>query len=619
MNEHDESTAPVAERDVRRALAPRNRDAEAFEDATLERIAELEAAAEGEGDDSPELRLVEGSTNGTDLRFVRRAAAFLPWTLVAKGLFPAAKVAGPKAGWKGLGALLSLPALSVILLLGTFVTAFSAMPKTDTGEPMTRRAMWREFDKWWARHWWKVALGLGVILPLVICGYVDVLFGVVLIAMLVLVAILRFMHHIGKGTRDQIGPLAFNFLFQMSLWMFMQPAFRGNDAWVGRSRAAAGAVILVVGALICFTLWQRTLPWTVRKRIAVVFLPVMLLTCLVGAHGARRPSLERCVAFAERPDEFGGVRGDPWRCWVPLVQSLRYLEEHGALSAGTMRSSGIAASFDEHWGDQRLDEEPVVAAVRAGVFTDEDAAAVVALGEVDWMFPSVNSIGDIYLAHHQIASLMRLGILGEDQHAALVSAVLEEWPETDTVCWDLRQILRCVELLEILGRIDLVHARRDEIAAVLLGHWIGDEYPQLPGATFVPYPEHGIGSRADFFYHQSSHDALQLMLRVGVPEGVDAERFAFWLRESADPGFYVPGLITPDPWIYAMSADYELLRAWLRSEGRPVPGRSSVHAALLDPATLGTLLFTVLCVYAVLRAPTAPRRDEERKFRFPRR
>ena len=297
MSPHDPSTPLFAEDELREALAPFAPDGDHFVAEARRRLAEA-------GDD-PEAEVEAGPSADEEQRsvawrspFLRRAAALLPLGLVTKGALPAAKVAGPKLGWKGFAAVLSLPAVSVVMLLFTFLSALGALRRTVDGDALDPREAKVEINLWWWGHWWQVLLcliGFGVLLRL---HPLAAVVGVFVVSMVTLVVILRHLDRYGVVSSASVGRFAGGLLLVTAVCATLvhEPS---AQLWSGHWQQLGTALVLWSGAAFCLLSGREPVPWTWGERIRVGAATALLLLFALSIPGLRRPSLDRCVVVAE--------------------------------------------------------------------------------------------------------------------------------------------------------------------------------------------------------------------------------------------------------------------------------------------------------------------------------
>jgi hypothetical protein len=192
-----------------------------------------------------------------------------------------------------------------------------------------------------------------------------------------------------------------------------------------------------------------------------------------------------------------------------------------------------------------------------------------------------------------LSMLLATRELSEDERTRLTERVAQSWAEPEH-SGPLARALQCVRWFDLLGRSDLVEARRAEIHELLLRHWIPKRTSESWRAGgFAPFE----GASANV---RSTVPAVELMARVGVPGDTDLRRVWGFLRFEV----LWPGVIlnsdSPRRWAPARAA---LLRLE-RQIG--LPERSWLEALVAERLLIGVLLLVALCWTAIESAPPGP-------------
>ncbi len=609
MSPHDPSPPLFAEEELREALAPFAPDGDHFVGEARRRIAEA-------GDD-PDAEVETGPSADEEQRsvawrspFLRRAAALLPLGLLTKGALPGAEVAVPKLGWKGLAAVLSLPAVSVVMLLFTFLSALGALRRTVDGDALDPREARVEINLWWWGHWWQALLcliGFAVLLRLHPVAAVVLVF---VVSMVTLVVILRHLDRYGVVSSASVGRFAGGLLLATAVGatLIHEPS---AQLWSGHWQHLGTVLVLWSGAAFCLLSGREAVPWTWGERIRVGAATALLLLFALSIPGLRRPSLERCVEVAEgfAAEELGHR---DWNEWGRLARSLR---EVVARRGGQLDLSAQAASFEAATDDLCAKPALAEAAFRAGLLPSEALERLGGSPEALRLRDPERRLSVGLPAAALVEALQRRELLDESRREQLARLALEDWPDPrEFDC--LEKMLQRVELLELLGHAPLIEARRSEVEEALRELWTGDLDESSPLATFTSRVDPDGPSRFPRRHVGSADAALQLMLRYGAPGEIDLARFARWLDEHAAPEKLLDALFQrADLEGNLLAADFHLLGAWLEDEGRPLPARLLALRQVADPLLLGAILLTALCIQATVSAARNRRRAAAERAR----
>ena len=599
MSAEKNPAPPIPEKELRKALAPFLPDENEQVAEVKRRIAEAgeDPEAEFEPDPSPwNARLAESP-------FLRRAAALLPLGILGKGIAPAAKLAGPKAGGKGLFALLSFPALAMFMLAASFVAGMGALRKPAEDEALDAVDVRREINLWWWGHVWQAMLVFGFLTWLLVTQPTTAFVAVMLVSMLVLVLILRHLSRFGVATCEAVGGYTCSFLWTVGLWVCLLLGNR-QDPWEGSASPFPVGVALILGGAACAAIaWHGRLT-TPRFRRRVWLLAPAALVWLPFILPGGSPSRARCIELVE---EFEGNAENmiDWREWSFLVESLRGSAKSNETPLDLAKPARI---FESLRASHDLHPAIVAAAWRARILS-EGAIESIATEEESRRIRDGESVapwGEYDVP--RIGALVARGALSDERRYQLASHLLADWPARDDFLV-LEKTIRYVELLEILGHADLLESRREAVEEALRSLWTGSAHEGEEGATFVDDVE-DVGDRLSAsFYDDSAHAALQLMLHYGVPEGIEVGRFLYWLEEASSFRTLMDVFLRGDAdWRFRLAADAALLRSHLEAQGTPVERPSAMRSALLDPITIGALLLALLGIYATIEAARAERR-----------
>lgn len=571
----------ISEAELRELFRRRRPDAEAFRAEVARRIAERAQESGQEPAERPDLRALA----------VRRAAA-----LVA--LDPAGG-ATPLALAKGLSAALLVPFLLVGLHVLSFVAGAAAVRRSIeraqpvTGEPRPATVSARRGSSSLRLGGLLVALlqALGAVLFL-LSGLGGVHWALDLLALLFvlasagLVLSVRGLAESGWLTPKQVTGLVTGLLIAL---------FAGVFLWIGPlnvSDAAsdlgfgASAAVVLLGTLLCPLLarrrsWRHVL-WAATWVVGLVLFlnPLGVTFSSPGSLARQLEDLELRVDVLKGWQEAGRTHAALRATGhaAPALEHLRAPLER-ALSAGEVPHPTVWCTAEElGWVDEelwrRLAAEPL------------QAHRLARLLEADG--PLLLSPNDEYL----FALLLATRPLSDAERAHLVARVEASWPAPGTHA-PLAAALFCVRVFDRLGASERVEARRADVHALLEAH-------RVDGSRYAPFQQFG-GFTPDptsfpTSFEEATLDAVELMQRLGVPEGVDLRKVRGYLRSSARA---FPLVFEMYPHVH-LDARAGLL---LLTEGIGLPERSLLARLLGERLLLASLLIVALCAWAVRLTP----------------
>lgn len=580
----------ISEGELLELFRRRRPDPEAFRAGVARRIAERAEEPEQEPEHDPDLR--------PDLRAlaVRRAAA-----LVA--LDPAGG-ATPLALAKGLTAAALVPLFLVVLHVTGFVAGAAALKRSIeraqpvSGEPRAANVSAGRGSSSLRLGGLLVALlqTLGAVLFLLpglggVHWALDLISLLFVLASAGLVLSVRGLAESGWLTPRQVTRLVTGLLIAL---------FAGVFLWIGPlnvSDAAsdlgfgASAAVVLSGTILCPLLarqrsWLQVLGATSWVVGLVLFLnPIGVTFSSPGSLARQLEALELEVGVLRGWSEAGhthaALRATGHR--APALTHLRAPLET-ALLAGRVAHPTVWCAADELgqvdealW--RRLAADPI------------QAHKLERLLEAD---------GPLHLLPYDeylFAMLLATRTLTPEERAHLVARVEASWPAPRTHA-PLAAALFCVRVLDRLGARERVEARRADVHALLEAHWIdGSRYApfqQIGGFTTDP-----TNFRTSF--EEATLDAVELMQRLGVPEGLELRRVRGYLRASSRA---FPLLFEMYPYLH-LDARGGLLRV---EQGIGLPERSLLARLLGERLLIASLLVVALCARAVRLTPAPPGR-----------
>lgn len=557
----------------------RRPDPQAFRAGVARRIAERaeEPAEAPEG--RPDLRALA----------VRRAAA-----LVA--LDPAGG-ATPLALAKGLSAALLVPFLLVGLHVMSFVAGAAALRRSieraqpASGEPNAVNL--RRGSPSLRLGGLLVALlqTLGAVLFLLpglgaASWALDLLTLLFVLAAAGLVLSVRGLAESGWLTPKQVTGLVTGLLIAL---------FAGVFLWIGPLNVSdadselgfgASAAVVLLGTLLCPLLARRR-SWMHVLGAATWVAGLVLFLNPIGVTFSSPGSLARQLEDLE-------LRVDGLKGWQEAGRT------HSAL-----RATGHPAPALEHL------RVPLEAALRAGEVPHPTVWSTAAeLGWVDgelWRQLAAQELqayklerlleadGPLNLTPYDeylFPLLLATRTLVPEERAHLVARVEASWPGPEAHA-PLAMALFCVRVLDRLGAGEAVEARRDDVHALLRAQWI-DGTRRAPFQQVGGFTTDARNFRTSF--EEATLDAVELMARLGVPEGLDLRLVRGYLRASSRA---FPLVFEMYPYLH-LDARAGLLRL---ERGIGLPERSLLARLLGERLLIAALLIVALCALAVRLTP----------------
>ena len=501
----------VAEPRLREALAPHRPSPEEFAEGVRRRIREAEERRARQDE--------EGAALLARSAFLRRAASILP-----PGLLPGPMllVAGKKAGLKGAPALLAIPAVSLLVLGLSFAAALGSLARPLRGEARIAEpgddARHRQAVRaWWRASWWKPVLGLGLIAGLLILLPAEAAVILVLVSMVALVAILEGLRRAGYGSRAVIAGRCCGFLITLGA-MVMPLESLLIPGWTPFAISAS----LLGGGVLCGLFAVRGASTALRPlwgSRALFLLPVlMFMVWPMLITSAGRGDLVAWVESFEDA-ELNSARWDDWS----LVAS--WLERDPA--APPLDLAGPTEVLHAAL-DRGEDASPftLLSAARLGLLRDGDWRARVDRIHIPSLIGRDGRLPFFEQACLKIRALQATRDLDGAERALLARRVMLSLPrEADHEA--IHAIWLGCESLDLLGCGHLADELAEDVRSLLLEMWRGRHRREAASAGFVTSPE-TVGKRhlADFFQHEATFEAVDLMIRFGVPEGLDLARVA---------------------------------------------------------------------------------------------
>ncbi len=570
---------------------PYRPDPQAFREGVQKRIAKLRAERGDleESDAPPDEHDAKLETRQAPA-WVRKAASFLPPDFGSLLL----------SSGKGWSAALLLPALTLGALFGAFFMgkrsiARSMREAAPAPAPPPRRGYETLPNR--EQRMGSLLADAARIALLVLAAFgfagsfsgVDVFLVVLLASTFAMTLQIRGAARAGTLDRDSVSALCGGIIFTMwvGCWFLANPR---QLAWQPDSVLGAQAALVVVVTAIVATvaLVEGLRPSRVVRVVAAcgfwLALSVPVLT--LSGPGRVRAFVESQTLDASRERAWSEVAGsvealrdvgvndlDLSRMRAEFERAIR----HGWNAQFTAWTAGArTGTIDrEHW---RLLAARPEHARRLRALIDED-------GPLFW--PAS------YTYEYVLSMLLATHELTDDERVRLTERVVQSWPGPEHI-QPLGRMKQCVQWFDLLGRSDLVDARRAEIRQLISRYQVRDSerrWWRRPGAF-----------RAGDDYPTSVEatvDAVELMARVGPPDDVDLRRVRGYLRSHAAR----EGLFSDDDPVRKAPARAALLRLE-RQIG--LPERSWLEALVAERLLIGVLLLVALCWTAIASAPPGP-------------
>ena len=196
--------------------------------------------------------------------------------------------------------------------------------------------------------------------------------------------------------------------------------------------------------------------------------------------------------------------------------------------------------------------------------------------------------------HDDIRLFVAAGDLNDGDQAALTEIVMKEWPGGREY-WALHYAMGCVRSLELLGRDDLVQSKLEATQAQLTERWMKPKRIGWFGEAggFRKAVDYEIGSPI-----KETCEAVELMARFGIPDGVDPFLLRGYLQHEASvsPGI---AMFFPDD----HSHSYALAALHRLDHQIGMPKRDWLARLLAQKLILITAIILLMCAWIVWRTP----------------
>lgn len=584
----DAKTESVTEAELVELFRRRRPDPEAFRARVAQRIREKEREPDSGSAREPTLL-------GSEL--VRRVAAVLP-------LEPSSGLGFAKL----LVTSLALPFVVLSATVAAFVAASrSVLRSTGSAQPASREP--RPLQDVVPARDRDLIVGLGIPAWLHPAGVlllflpsltgspwaVDVVVALVLAAALSLVFLVRGLARSTLLTPATVADHAAAILGALFMGVFLWPLSRrvaaaGSDLGLGWS----GGLVLL-GIVACALVPRGGTGWSRLGWLCLV--PLLVVLNPLGLTRSSPASLRAQLASFE-------VEAHELRGWQPVGVVAEALLATGAElpplpSVERALQLELARGPEQH--SQRwtagIDAHPRVwtTAAQVGLMTRERWQRLAERpAEARKLEQLLAHDGPLTLQEYDeylFPMLLATRTLTAEQRAALAARIEATWPATGSHD-PLASALLLVRLLDHLGLQEHVEARRADVQRLLLEHWFARPTRGfLPTGGFTPNP-----AKFETAVPGSTHAAVVLMARFGVPAGIDLRRVRAYLRAEG-AAFW---LVIPE-----RSELQSLERAaLLRLEHQlAIPPRPWLAALAGERILVACALLVLLCGLAIVCAP----------------
>lgn len=586
-----EGRSLVPEAELEELFRSRRPDAAAFREGVASRIKAREAERETEE------RLAERTARPARLESTREGSAF--WRKVAAILPPDLAIVALKAG-KGWSAAALLPALVLIAVFSAFAASLGSISRSARdAAPLRRRPLVRDFGAGLPRGrglglaaGLNIALQLGGVAVIALPSFIgmrwviDLILGLVLLSMLGLVVSLRGLSKSGLLERGVVVRLCVGLLATIFMSCFMWT--RSLRLMDGASSFGMdwGATVLLVGLVALLLVFRRSTQYSTWRVGAAVALLLGVLIAFPPA--TTRSSPEDVRAYVEGEQ----LTAESLSGWDEVCQSVEAL---AAVGARAPRLEHVQREVDRAL-DDGVDAHPWVwtAAARMGLMTREKWARL-AEREIEGyrLKQLLTSSGPLLkpdYSEYELHMLLALRDLSADERERLAQRIAASWPD-ESVGRALSQLSICVRWMDLLGRGEWVDARRAEAHAILQRHWVerASGFRRAGGFTSDP-------AKFPTSFGRETLLGVELMARLGVPEGIDLVELRGYLR--AESLWHGPLIDSP---AYLDAIERAALLRLERQIG--LPETSMLGRVLSERVLLGAVLLVVLCFVAAARTP----------------
>lgn len=546
---------------------------------------------------------------------IRAAAALVPPLLLPKGLAKGGSLAGGAvlkgSGWKAAPGFAAFPALVVVMIALTLALAVQRMFVRGP-QRFARMDAQAQVNAWWKRFIIPVVGVLAVLVWRGMSAPLDATLLFVVLSMGVLVGILGSLARAGFATRREVGMRTGSFLVSLLQFGFvifgfvelMEPGQVGVQ-WT--------TTLLMGGALTCHVLgwldnatdkasWHA---WAWISSVGIILLPLALLFFFVGGRSGKvQVTRAQALEFLEGKFLDSNSMGFQAR---NLASIAWYLGTDGGRTPDLqVLNDGIHDWIDRNPpskdGKAGVNYLSLIDATYLGLLRDEDFRLFRSEYKQRVMFEKDGPMRSPEHEYMQIKLRQLENPLSESECDLIAGRVLRGAQEYPQYAGASDLVVRMM-ILEDLGRFEDVEQLREKAHAQLLATWA----VQLDGSSgcFVTgaenlEPSERVPEPLKRLYSgwlSSCDYSFRLMIRFGVPEGVDLHLFDTYLAGVSNR--HRIGELRDD---HAQAA---AMRSLLHSihEWEPLPPPTRIQELKRYRLFCSVLLLVLFCVFVTMRTP----------------
>ncbi len=588
------SSTSVSKAELYGLFAPHRPEPEAFEQAVEARIAEREAA----GEKGAQLEAAEAPApedSAPEATFLRRAASWMP-------LAPTGKGGGGSAALKTTYTVCALPAILFALAVASFIASArsilnlskQAVPSAH-GPGLSTHPLQDPVNQDLKRSRWLIMLlqmttiiALGVSCLASQQGGQNTLVLALLVAMGALTLTVRGLLAMGALSRYHVSRVSTGLLVTVYggcfIWSSSFPILRG-EAWID---IGWSSLVILVGLIGTQALGQG------RKAGVGAALAVLFVVLIVQPIGGGRSSAGSVYSQLEDTQLDPGALGR-WRGAAAMYEALEAAGEDLPDMSSTAQSINQAIIS----GD-KIHPTVLTAGARMGLIDSEHwqrlAQRKFEKADLESLLRKGGSFNPTAYYEYQFHMLVHSRELTAEENRFATEAIEAAWDKAD-LDPRLDKLVAFARALDLLGHPDRVDAHRDRVHAQLREHYrpIQTFGPLRSPGGFAPNP-----ARSDYSDSQTTWSAIELMSRLGVPEGIDLWKVRTFLTHEAR----------------ALPLPIELPTAYLRSLPRAallrlehaleLPPRGWLAGLFAERLLLASVLLVALCLLAIRLAPPFP-------------